>query len=249
MGYNKHKTVKNKVKTGKVTEKVKQLAKQVDSSSLIHSEAVPIINAPDGIEKATEYFLFAKWMALPVEDKKKIGIITAGHFGKKYNIAPQTLSEWKKREDFWPLVNMHIISWGKELTPTVLKALFKRSLRQDFANPKDTELWLQYVEGFNPKQQIEIKNKSSGFSENDLRVLITYLPPNEQQEFYTTFDRLIQSAKHNRAIAESRAMDTSRPVGTEMDLPEQTDFADEGSGHGNQVAKEATADIRSDLEG
>ena len=238
-----------KLKEAKGKKILPKIAESANSVQLVKGDAVPIINAPNGIEKATEYFLFAKWMALPVEDKKKIGIVTAMQFAQKYHVANKTLSEWKKREDFWPLVNMHIISWGKELTPTVLKALFKRSLRQDFANPKDTELWLQYVEGFNPKQQIEIKNKSSGFTENDLRVLITYLLPNEQQEFYTTFDKLIQSAKHNRAIAESRAMDTSRPVGTEMDLPEQTDFADEGSGHGNQVAKEATADIRSDLEG
>ena len=243
----KHANTKLKEAKGKkISAKISESAQGVQ---LVKSDEVPIINAPNGIEKATEYFLFAKWMALPVEDKKKIGIITAMQFAQKYHVANKTLSEWKKRDDFWPLVNMHIISWGKELTPTVLKALFKRSLRQDFANPKDTELWLQYVEGFNPKQQIEIKNKSTGFTENDLRVLITYLPPNEQQEFYTTFDKLIQSAKHHRTLRESGAVANSGSAGTEMDLPDQTDFADEGSGSGNKMAQEATSDIRGDLEG
>lgn len=242
----KAKTRLDEAKGKKVNAKI---AESANSVSLVNSEAVPIINAPDGIEKATEYFLFAKWMALPVEDKKKVGMVTATQFGKKYNVADKTLSEWKKREDFWPLVNMHIVSWGKELTPTVLKALFKRSLKQDFGNPKDTELWLQYIEGFNPKQQIEIKNKSSGFSENDLRVLITYLPPNEQQEFYSTFDRLIQSAKHNRTLRESGAVSNSGSTGTEMDLPAQTDIINANRSPRDKMAQEVAPDIRSDLEG
>lgn len=209
----------------------------------LKSDEVRIVKA----NREAEYIAFTQWIAMPAADKKKINILTQKDFSKQFSVQYEMLSEWKKRPDFWKLVTQNTLSWAKMLTPTVIHALFKRSLKQDFGNPKDTELWLQYVEGFAPKQ-IQEHKLTHGLTENDIRLLVAYLPLEEQQEFYGTLARLIERAKHLRALRENGEGFVNGRTSDTLDISGEADIADETNSPGRPVAEEAQADIRRHLE-
>lgn len=199
-----------------------------------------------GAAKDAEYNLFVKWTALPQEDKTKIRVLSQKDFCEKYNVNPKTLAAWKRRPNFWDQVSKETTNWARELTPTVLRSLFKRTLRQDFANPKDTELWLQYVEKFNPKLEIE-HNIKSGIQLDDLRFLISYLPEEKQKEFYGLLGRLIQEAEYYRSLRENEVVSDDGQQVIEMDVSGSTGIVDAKNSAADKMAEEATSDIRGHL--
>jgi tRNA splicing endonuclease len=214
-------------------------------------------NKPDNkdvtslIVKSGLFDIFAQWMALPIDDRKTLGIVTLGDFVERYKVDRKTLYNWRQKPEFQALKRQHLRQWAQELTPHVIKSLFKRTLRQDFANPKDTELWLQYIEDFNPKQEVNHTVEGQGFTEAHIKILISYLPENEQREFYDTITKLIERAKHYRDLGRNGAtVDTGLQYisdGTPSIIPEQTNFIDAKGRPDDKVAEEATADIRGHL--
>ena len=50
--------------------------------------------------KQTVFSRFVDWIALPLEERKKIGVDNQTAFAKKYGVRNATLTDWKKREDF-----------------------------------------------------------------------------------------------------------------------------------------------------
>ena len=69
-----------------------------------------------------------------------------------------TLTGWKKKEDFWNRVRKQIYTWGKSKTPQVLQSLYDRAFVEGKA--PEVKLWLEYFEQFNPKQRIEFEDKT-----------------------------------------------------------------------------------------
>jgi hypothetical protein len=155
-----------------------------------------------------EFYKFAFWNCLPQSEKNRLGISTQKDFAEKHGVDVATLSDWKKREEFWKVVNKEVKSWARELTPNVLKALYKQATRVGYVNPKTFELWLKYVEGWDPNHPAEDSEEDT-FSLDDLNSIIDWLPEKEQREFRQTFLRLSERA---REIYESK-----QPPVTEID--------------------------------
>lgn len=147
--------------------------------------------------KENEYELFCQWSALPFFARKKMGIPTQLQFAKKYGVNDQTLTAWKHRSDYWLKRNKHLKQWGQELTPQVMSALYKKCIREEWSHPKYIELWLKYIEGWDPNAKPEPKGEDY-IKPDDIKTLIDILPEEKRNLFYRTLFDLIDEAKKIR---------------------------------------------------
>lgn len=99
-----------------------------------------------------EYSDFVAWTALPTELRVPK---TQRELSKKFGVGEDTLSEWKRRSGFWEEVTEKRKTWGRERTPDVMLALFKRIQRTGSA--PEVRLWLEVVEGWQSKL-LEVPN-------------------------------------------------------------------------------------------
>jgi hypothetical protein len=67
------------------------------------------------------------------------------------------LSEWKARADFWSEVEKRRVTWGRERTPDVVLALYKRLCATGGA--AEVRLWFQLIEGWSDRVTV----KTSGY--------------------------------------------------------------------------------------
>lgn len=236
---------KNKPKTKDIV-KHKNVDNSVSTSK--DAQSKPILSEPDAHSKDAEYQAFINWSALPIQDRKAIGLPLQKDFCKKYEVHPSRLATWKKRSDFAPSVRVIMKSWLKDLTPTVMRSLFEKAIQKGFDNPKYIEMWLAYIEDFNPKQEIEVKHKQE-FTTANLGNLISYLPLEKQKEFYDTFNRLIDEAEHLYRVSEGKEITEADINNDDFELSDTANLVNESNRSGDKVAKEATADIRGHLEG
>lgn len=115
-----------------------------------------------GAKKEIAFKEFVIWMAIPVYFKTPEGQATTGEwmpkdqneFAKQWNVSPDTLTNWKRTPGFWDKVTVERKeSWGREKTSNVLHSLLTRCLRN--GDPVAIRLWLEHVEGWNPKIRVE----------------------------------------------------------------------------------------------
>ena len=88
----------------------------------IESETVPVLQ---DVRRIPEFFAFASWCALPSwhrtpETQKK--------FAAQIGVSQDTLTDWKKHQEFWPLVLQLLREWMKEHTSDVIGGLYKKLL-------------------------------------------------------------------------------------------------------------------------
>lgn len=93
-----------------------------------------------------EYLDFVAWVALPTELRQPK---TQQDLAKEFGVGQDTLSEWKQRPDFWEDVSKKRREWGRERTPDVLLALFKRI--QKTGGAAEVRLWMECIEGWQSK--------------------------------------------------------------------------------------------------
>jgi len=98
-----------------------------------------------GLRHPLEYDQFVLWVATPEPLREPH---TQSKLAEKFGVGDDTLSEWKQREGFWDDVRREIHSWGKNRTPNVVHALYKKAISGKAAEVK---LWLQYIDGFSEK--------------------------------------------------------------------------------------------------
>ncbi len=109
-----------------------------------------------GTTKRAEFEEFVRFMALPyVIREKEYGFKTQGEFAKKYNLSPDTPTEWKKREEFEDKRKATIKRWFKDRTPNVIQGIYGKA-RRDGSAP-EAKLWLQYIEEWTEKSEVEHK--------------------------------------------------------------------------------------------
>lgn len=154
----------------------------------------------DGLKTQEIKRIFVSFMAMPNPDKCEfLGIPFNAekkqyaerpqqkHFAKKFGISEKSLSTWKHSEDFDKAVRRVRTNWGKEKTPDVLAALYRRCVTH--GNAYDVELWLAYFEGWDRKQVAPQRMES--FTADDLRMIISTLPQDKQDEWYVKIGELI----------------------------------------------------------
>lgn len=113
-------------------------------------------------------------------------------FAQKWEINEDTITDWKKRDDFPKLRADAFRAKLSMETPNVIGDLRKRIKR--YGSGLDVELWLAYAEQWDRKQVIEMKQPLQ-FGLGDIRALIVNLPKEKQKQYYQTLGRLIADAK------------------------------------------------------
>lgn len=107
-----------------------------------------------GTRKAAEYQDFIRFMAFPQALRdKEYGYKTEAEFGSRNKINPGTLSQWKKRPDFWESLKATWKSWGRERTPDVIIGLYRKAVNQGGA--PEALAWMKIVEDWKEKTETE----------------------------------------------------------------------------------------------
>lgn len=146
---------------------------------------------------------FVKFYALPDPDKAAMfnipidpktgryeSIPNMGDFALKWGISRETLRLWKNRDDFQAQVSKSHKDWGKDKVGNVMASLYTRCMKYGLAY--DVELFLAYYADWR-KDKVEAKPVQQ-FGLDDIRALMSSLPPELQAKFYATITSiLIQS--------------------------------------------------------
>lgn len=101
-------------------------------------------NAPEtpaltDIHLKEEFDAAALWMALP---RRRRDPATQLELADQLGISPDSITDWKKREDFWEKVNAHRQYWVKEEVSDVVRGLIKQAKR---GTAPEVKLFLQFA--------------------------------------------------------------------------------------------------------
>lgn len=167
----------------------------------------PAYSEDNSVRKQEIYAAFIEFESLPDPDKaaflgveveltgalkgryKKIPKLI--DFARKYGVHQNTLTAWRRREDFAASVEARQKEWGIDLMPNVMASLYRRCVRYGISS--DVELFLAYYKNWDRKQVI--KHQVEKFDENDIRALLAMLPKEEQDKYYATLFDIIDRAK------------------------------------------------------
>lgn len=138
------------------------------------------------------YLQFCDWYAAPLKTRDDIwGAKTQQEFSAKFDVSQKTLSQWKKRPEFYRMVNDHRQQHAQDRFTEVFEGLIIGA-KKGYAD--NVELYLNYFEGWHKSQILEVRNKVD-LQLGDIRRIIEVLPKEQQHEFYTTIARLLHAAK------------------------------------------------------
>jgi len=98
------------------------------------------------------YKEFVVWMSVfeGIREPK-----TQEEFAKKFGVSQDTLTDWKKRDDFWSAVETEWKKWGREKTTNIMNKLYTTIMQE--GESANFRLWFQYLLNWEGKQ--ETKNK------------------------------------------------------------------------------------------
>ena len=146
-----------------------------------------------------EYEAFIKWWALPsllrrateerldsygftpddIPDEFQ-NIKTQTDFAKKFSVSVDTLTDWKKRKDFWDRVKKETKEWVRGRTPNVILGLYQTAVRE--GNAAEVKFWMQYVEGWVEKGKIELEGELNQKVEVSIKELKNYIQWRKQKK-------------------------------------------------------------------
>jgi len=91
-----------------------------------------------GVKHLPEFIKFAEWTATPKQSRIPR---TMKEFANENAISQDSLTDWKKRPEFWPLAQQFMSNWLKERIPDVLQGLyFKASAK---GNAREVEMYFR----------------------------------------------------------------------------------------------------------
>lgn len=195
------------------------------------------------------YNEFIQWFSLPANERiEEYGCKRQKDFAEKFDVSKDTLSLWKKREDFGVRVGKIRNKWGLKHTGSVFAGWRNSCLK---GNPYAIELWLSYFLGWDKTQ---IVKQVQEFTQEDLLTLIKVLPKHKQQYFYDTVNKIIFEAKESKQISSVGSDSEHREMGEENEYTVegikqiQADkfHADESAG--NEVAADIQKNVCDGVE-
>lgn len=136
---------------------------------------------PDSVEtwntKKHEYELFCAWLSIPTMFKGKTAedlqnqffvddeemqalceIKTMKEFSMKYNVAPDTLTVWRKRAHASGLFK-YIQEWSQKLAKNVVASAYRSAMSKDPKAHNDRKLMLQIGVGWSEEQTVNVKSE------------------------------------------------------------------------------------------
>jgi len=103
----------------------------------IHSDSLMIV--PPGIQRVSEFAQFAKWMGTPGQLRE---IQTQKEFANLVDVSEDTLSDWKKYQQFWILVSQEMKNWMRDHVADAIGGLYMK-VSSEKATAKDVEMFLK----------------------------------------------------------------------------------------------------------
>lgn len=153
---------------------------------------LPVDDKERDARKKEAYVAFIRWDIMTLAEKKKAKEpLTQDKFAEKWGIAQRTPTDWKARADFQRLRSEMFRKKLAEDVPEVMADMRKRIKKIGKAD--EVELWLAYSEGWDKKRVVEITPPVQ-FGENDIRALVSKLPPEKQVKYYETIAKLLAEA-------------------------------------------------------
>ena len=92
----------------------------VETRTPIQSDSLPV---PKDIKRIHEFVEFARWSAIPSGQREPD---TQKELAEVIGVSEDTLTDWKKRPEFWTLVGLFLREWMREKTPDVIDGLFSK---------------------------------------------------------------------------------------------------------------------------
>ncbi|MDA2921688.1 phBC6A51 family helix-turn-helix protein [Patescibacteria group bacterium AH-259-L07] len=113
------------------------------------------------------YEEFIKWIALPKPLREPR---THLELAEKYGVDKATLSQWKHKDGFWDEVRKEMKQWARDKTPNVIQAIYQKILK--YGNAQEAKLWLQFIEDWKEKSEVDVGGKSIEALEASIRKLL-----------------------------------------------------------------------------
>ena len=115
----------------------------IESPTPVYSDNLPV---PRDIRHVNEFVEFARWYALPRSERE---VQTQKDFAENIGLSQDTLTDWKKRDDFRYLVREFIRDWMQEHIPDVVEGLYGRIVGGE-GGANDVKLFIALSEGNPP---------------------------------------------------------------------------------------------------
>ena len=109
---------------------------KIINSTPIDSDSLPPIR---GIKHEPEFFKFAQWFATPGQFRQPEN---QKEFADSVGVCEDTISDWKKHPQFWPLVYASLSGWIKEKIPDAIGGLYLKT-QGDKCSARDIEMFLR----------------------------------------------------------------------------------------------------------
>lgn len=194
--------------------------------------------------KRSIYTEFILWTAMPFSEKKNLGLEKQGQFADYYKVHPDTLTNWKKRDDFEQRVDAILKMWSTDKTPDVIHSIYRTAVK---GNPLSQQLWLGYFKGYNPKKIADEKEEKVEVGVDDIRFIINGFPEPMRTKWNGIITEFIIQAN---ALKNAREADPNvwdeRPADGVSEQAD-TDARNVSSERAHEVAARYKGGIRSDL--
>lgn len=120
------------------------------------TKLTPKTPTPGNLVHPYEFDQFAQWIALP---KRLRDPETQGELATKLSVGPDTLSDWKKKDEFWARVKEYRGLFLKETIPDILDAAIRAAKGDSF---NDRKLLLEMAQEYLPISRQEVTGKDGG---------------------------------------------------------------------------------------
>ena len=135
----------------------------------------PTTPSRDDITLTEEFEAAALWMALPrkMRDPK-----IQGELAEKLQIQPDSISDWKKRDDFWEKVATYRGVWVREEISDGIEGLIKKA---KYGAAPEVKLFLQFAGLFTETSHTERTGKGGGALERGIEGIAREAAQNAEQ--------------------------------------------------------------------
>lgn len=118
------------------------------------------------LQHPVEYLMFAEWMALPRKDRVPK---TQYEFAKQFGLNKDTVTDWKKRSDFWDIVSINRINYVREGLGSAFKSTLDKIIKT--GNARDLLAFMQVIGDFKTKLEVESRTSKNNLSDEEVETL------------------------------------------------------------------------------